>query len=223
MNSVAAEELAWDAACRWRQYEAELRVNLVRVAAIGVFYSVHLVHHLAATGRHPVLEVLGLDAGAGLSDHAHVAVTCIAVAWAMLGLLIHRLLLGRVFPRWLMYASTGTDLLLLTCVLSLTSGVTSPLVAGYFLIVMMAGLRLDARLVRCTTATAVIGYVVLLGMAKWPLGLAKLSPLPTVPRYQQLMMIAALVLAGVLVGQWVRSARDLAQHLIRAAREEAAS
>src|SRR5262245_28127871 len=97
-NRVATEELAWDVARRWRQYEAELRGNLVRVAAIGVFYSVHLVHHLAADGRYPALEALGLDAGADLTDHAHVAVTCVCVAWAMLGLLIHRLLLGRVFP-----------------------------------------------------------------------------------------------------------------------------
>src|SRR5947207_1831073 len=81
------------------------------------------------------------------------------------------------------------DLVLLTCVLALTSGATSPLVAGYFLIVMMSALRLDLRLTRCTTAAAVAGYVVLLGVARWPLGLAKVSPLPAVPRYQELMMI----------------------------------
>ncbi len=204
-------QIPWEAACRWQQYEAELRVNLVRLGAIGLFYIVHLVHHVAAKGNLPVLAALGLDSGTVLTGQTHAALTCIVLAWVMIGLWIHRSLSMRVFPRWLMYGSTAGDVILLTAVLVLTSGPTSPLIAGYFLIVMMSGLRFDLTLVRCATATTVVSYLIVLGCAKWPIGLGKINTLPSVPRYQQLMVIAALLLAGVVVGQGVRQARQLAQ------------
>lgn len=215
MSTSSAEGSSWQTACRWRQYESEVRVNLIRIAAVGVFYAVHLVHQVAASGNHRIFAVLGLDAGTVLPKPNHVAVTCLALAWVMLALFIHSLLLARRFPRWLMYVSTGGDILLLTGVLALTSGARSPLVAGYFLIVMMAGLRLDLWLVRATAAGTLIGYLVLLGSSRWPVGLAKLNELPTVPRYHQLMVVAALSLSGVVVGQWIRHARRLARDLER--------
>ena len=99
--------------------------------------------------------------------------------------------------------------------LTLSSGAASPLVAGYFLIIMMAGLRFDVRLVRLTTCGAIAGYLFLLGAAKWPMGLAKINVLPTVPRYQEAMVVAALLLAGVVVGQWLRHVRKLVDDLVR--------
>jgi hypothetical protein len=223
MNQPTDRPIPWEAACRWQQYEAELRVNLVRMGAVGAFYIVHLVHHLAAGGKVPFLKALGLDAGTVLNTQTHAALTYAVLAWVMIGLWIHRSLSSRVFPGWLMYASTLSDLCLLTAILVLTSGATSPLVAGYFLIVMMSGLRFDLPLVRWTTAASVFGYLIVLGCAKWPIGLSKLSPLPTVPRYQQLMMIVALLLAGVVVGQWVRQAHQLARQVTSGSDDEAQS
>ena len=223
MNQPTDDQIPWEAACRWQQFEAELRVNLVRLAAIGSFYLVHLVHHLAAGGNVPVLTALGLDAGTVLNTQTHAALTCVVLAWVMIGLWIHRSLSSRVFPTWLMYVSTLSDLSLLTAILVLTSGATSPLVAGYFLILMMSGLRFDLPLVRWATGASVFGYLVVLGCAKWPIGLSKLHPLPTVPRYQQLMMVVALLLAGVVVGQWVRQADQLARRATSASEDEAPS
>ena len=224
MKQVSDEQIPWEAARRWQQYEAELRVNLLRLGAIGSFYIVHLVHHLAAGGKYPALAALGLDSGAVLTGQTHAALTCVVLVWVMIALWIHRSLSWRVFPGWLMYASTVGDVILLTAVLVLTSGPTSPLIAGYFLIVMMSGLRFDLPLVRCATAATVVSYLVVLGCAKWPMGLSKLNALASIPRYQQLMVIAALLLAGVVVGQGVRQTRQFARRVTReAAGDEAES
>ena len=220
---MTSQRIPWEVACRWQQYEAELRVNLVRLGAIGSIYLVHLLHQLAAKGSFPALSVLGLDAGTVLSRQTHIAITCVALAWVMIALWIHRLLRGQVFPSWLMYASTAGDLCFLTAILVLTSGPTGPLVAGYFIIVTMSGLRFDLPLVRCTTVAAVLSYVFVLGCAKWPVGLIKLNALPTVPRYQQLMMLVALSLAGVVVGQIVRQGQQLARRAIAGADDQGES
>ena len=153
-------KIPWEAACRWQQYEAEQRVNLVRLGAIGLFYLVHLVHQLSAAGNVPALAALGLDAGSALSRQTHIAITSLVLAWGMVGLWIHRMLRERKFPEWLMYASTIGDLCFLTATLVLTLGPTSPLIAGYFLIVIMSGLRFDLRLVRWSTATAILSYLI---------------------------------------------------------------
>ncbi len=219
-SRMTNQKIPWEAACRWQQYEAELRVNLVRLGAIGSFYIVHLVHHLGAAGSVTAFTALGLDAGTALTQQAHVAITSIVLAWGMIGLWIHYLLRERVFPSWLMYASTLGDICFLTAILVLTSGPTSPLVVGYFLIISMAGLRFDLRLIRWSTATAILSYVYVLGCAKWPMGLSKLNALPSVPRYQQVMIVLALLLAGIIVGQGVRQAHHLARRSSPASGDE---
>ncbi len=211
MDRMTSHRIPWEAACRWQQFNAELRVNLVRLGAIGSIYIVHLLHQLAAKGSVPALTALGLDSGTVLTRQTHIAITCVVLAWLMIGLWIHRLLRGQVFPSWLMYVSTAGDICFLTAILVLTSGPTGPLVAGYFLILIMSGLRFDLPLVRCTTIAAVLSYLFVLGCAKWPIGLIKLNGLPTVPRYQQLIMIVALLTAGVVVGQMVRQGQQLAR------------
>ncbi|MBI3863627.1 MAG: hypothetical protein HY290_17185 [Planctomycetia bacterium] len=206
---------AWNVARRWRQYEAEIRVNTLRIIAVGSFYLIHLVNQYSAGSSQNWLWFLHLGGNDALSEKLHVAVTAIAVAWMAGALLVHSLLRERVFPRWLPAASTGLDTLLLTAMLLLSSGAASPLVAGYFLIIMMSGLRLNLTLIRAATAGCLAGYLAVLGAARWPRGLLLENALPVVPRYQQLMILAALVLSGVVVGQWARHARRLADDLLR--------
>lgn len=213
--SAAVADDRWSVLRRRRQYEAEIRVNVVRIAAIGAFYLIHLLHHWAATSGHAWLHGIGLDAGNALAPIQHTALTFLVLAWIMAAVVVQQFLQARRLPPWLMYASTAADLVFLTSALTLSAGAASPLVAGYFLIVIMSGLRFDLRLVRATTCGAVAGYLFLLGAAKWPIGLLQQYPLPIVPRYQQLMVVAALLLAGTLVGQWLRHARKLADDFAR--------
>ena len=99
----------------------------------------------------------------------------------------------------------------------------SPLLAGYFLIIIMSGLRLELRLVWDAAGASIAGYLFVLGCTRWPRGLLLENPLPEVPRYQQLMVIAALAIAGVIVGQCVRHARQLADDVVRGTRKGAAA
>lgn len=234
----SSHDADWRAARRRAQYVAEVRVNLIRAVAIAVFYLLHLAHYHAGQGS-VWARLLGLDAppassvsttpaSAGpatdmgtapvgtISRETHLAITAAALAWLMASFAIHAALAQRMFPRWLMTASTLLDLALLTLVLSISLGPGSALVAAYFLIIMMAALRLDLRLVWLAAGGAMLGYLMLLGVARWPRGLALQNELPRVARYHQAMMLAALALAGVLAGQFVRAAHRLAADLLAA-------
>ena len=142
------------------------------------------------------------------------------LAWVLWSLLVHVLLLDRVFPRRLPLVSICVDSLLLTAVLLCGSGAASPMVCGYFLIVMMAGLRLNLNWVKAAAGCCLAGYVVLLGCARWPQGVLLAQPHPTLPRYHQLMVGIAIVMSGVIVGQLVRHVRQLAFDLQRVSGQE---
>jgi hypothetical protein len=192
------------AAIRWRQYEAEIRVNTLRLVSIALFFSIHLVHYYSANNRFPWLEFLQMAEGASISKNSHYGITAIVVAWVMWAAIVHTCLTGRIFPWWLPYLSVGFDVLFLTAMLVLGRGAVSPIVAGYFLIIMMAGLRLELRLIWFATITVVMGYLFVLGCTRWPLGILTAQPLPAVPRYHQMMIVCFLILSGIIVGQIIR-------------------
>jgi hypothetical protein len=99
-------------------------------------------------------------------------------------------------------------LVLLTTIAMVAHGPRSAVVYGYFLIVALAGLRFQLRLVWFATLGAMLAYLVLLGYARWWVPDALRSEM-TVPRYQQLLFLASLALLGAMVGQIVRRARHL--------------
>jgi hypothetical protein len=139
----------------------------------------------------------------------------------MLALGILLALQQRVFPLWMPYFTTGCDIVLLTGIICLGSASRSPLVAGYFLILILATLRLNVPLVRFATGGSVLAYLCVLGCAKWPdrFGLTKLlgetSAELRVPRYHQVITILAIVLAGVILGQIVQRVRRLVEDVSR--------
>ena len=197
---------AWFVARRWLQFEGELRTNLLRIIAICVFYLIHLANYGSSQGWFARLGLLQLE---GNVDQAfHTAVTLLAVAWTMLAAGVHLALRNRLFPDWLPYATVATDVLLLTCVLYLGDGAASALCVGYFLAIALAALRFHLPLIWLATAASAVGYVCLLGIAKWPDRFAGGRALPQVPRYEQLTVLAALILTGVVLGQVVRRVRE---------------
>lgn len=218
INDTRSATFAWDIACRWRQYEAELRVNVLRIIAVGLFYLVHLAHYHAADGAS-WLAFLQMDGGTKISPNRHLAITAVAVAWTMWAFAVHFLLQDRVFPRRLPVVSIVIDSTLLTAILTLSNGAASPLVAGYFLIIIMAGLRLNLGWIWLATGSAMAGYLFVLGCTKWPRGLLLEQPLPHVPRYHQVMVILALVLAGLVVGQSVRHIRRVVNDIARVSQQ----
>ncbi len=203
---------SWQITQRWQQYAGEARANLLRIVAVGTFYLIHLWNYFSSQGKLPDWGLLQLAEAGTIDRRFHVMVTLLALAWIMLAAGVHLSLRDRVFPRWLPTVTTLCDVLFLTSVLCISSGPRSPLVAGYFLILAVAALRFSLPLVRVATVAAVAGYLAVLGCAKWPPSFG-LSPDAdyTVPRFHQLVTIAALTLTGIILGQVVRRVKTLMQ------------
>src|SRR5690606_22338604 len=89
----------------------------------------------------------------------HETVTALAVAWTFMALATLLCLRLRFFPGWLKYATTLGDVVLLTTILMVADGARSPLVVGYFLIIVLATLRFQLRLIWCATVAAMAGYL----------------------------------------------------------------
>ncbi len=202
----------WHITQRWQQYEGEARANLLRIIAIGTFYLIHLWTYFSSQGKLPEWGFLQLAGDAEIDRRFHVMVTLLALAWTMTAFAVHFALRQRYFPRWLSVASTLCDAVFLTSVLSISSGPRSPMVVGYFLIIILAALRLSLPLVRLATVASAIGYIVIQGVAKWPETFGHATGVNLqVPRYHQLVVLVAIALSGILVGQIVRRTRRMAE------------
>jgi len=193
---ISAEQ-AWFIVGRWQEYDGELRANLLRIIAIGAFYIVELCNYYGARWGWDFVSV---------ADPFHRTVTILAAAWVMLALAVQCALRARILPPFLKYLTTAADLVFLTCLLILADGPRSPLVVGYFVVIVIAGLRLQLRLVWCATLGAIAGYLMILGYAKWYAGDRDLL----VPRHQQLIVALGLLLTGVALGQLIRRVKLMA-------------
>ncbi len=196
------------------QAEAELRVNLIRVLAIAGFYFVHCLHVYSPGWGNGIAESVGFASGLPVDRKVHIAVSLIAFGWLMLAFAVQFIAQQKRPSHYLALLSTLGDLVFLTSVLALSTGPSGPMVAGYFLIIMLTGLRFDLRLIRAITSAAVVAYVLLLGVAKWPSELAVQAGMETVPRYHQVMTVMAMLFAGSIMGQIVR----LANHFLNGRR-----
>ena len=186
---------------RWQEYEGEARANLLRIIGIGAFYIVELLNYYGLQ--------LGFIEIPRLADRQfHEAVTALAVVWTMISLGVLLCLRQRFFPAVLKYLTTSCDLVLLTAILVLASGPRSPLVVGYFLVIVLAALRLSLPMVWFASGGAILGYLFLCGYAKW-----FTTQDVRVPRYHQLIVLVALALAGIILGQIIRRARGLLRDL----------
>ncbi len=193
----------WYIVSRWEEFEGEGRANLLRVIAVTAFYAVELINYYG-------LQLGPLEMPPQVDRPFHLAVTTLTIAWLALCLGIAYCRHHHVFPAGLKFVSTGADIVLLTTVQSLGDGPKSPLVVGYFLILATAGLRFDLTLLRCATAGVLGGYLYLLGFARW-FAPPERAPLMRLPRYHQLIVVLALTLTGVILGQIIRRVHRLAE------------
>lgn len=196
-----------------RLIDAEQRVNWIRISAIACFYLIHLWHVSAPGLNEAIANGIGFDPDQTVSANVHLSVTVLCFGWLMQAFAVHLMIAQRRVSTWFVTATTIGDLAWLTAILGLSSGPAGPLVAGYFLIIMLTGVRFDLRLVRITTVMAMLAYLVLLGIARWPGGIVKEIELETVPRYHQFMILVAIMISGVIIGQVVRHAYLIADSM----------
>jgi hypothetical protein len=204
-SATVSRDRSWYITGRWQEYEGEARANLLRVIGIGAFYAIELINYHGLN-----IGFLELSRQADITLDFHRGVTALAVAWTMLGLAIHLCLSRQIFPAALKYVSTGIDLVLLSTILMLADGPRSPLVVGYFLVIALSGLRFNLPLVRTATVGAMLGYLAVCGYA-----VSHPERALRVPRYHQLMMLVALGLAGIVLGQIIRRVRGLADDYVK--------
>ncbi|MCY2994349.1 MAG: hypothetical protein NTY19_41730 [Planctomycetota bacterium] len=177
------EDRQWFIVGRWQEYEGEGRANLLRIIGIGVFYGIELVNYYTGVVDRPF----------------HQAVTALAFTWAMVGLGVHFCLGQQVFPASLKFLSTAADIVLLTAILMLGDGPKSPLVVAYFLLIVLATLRFRLRLIWFASSGSMLGYLFLLGYARW-----FTERDLHVARYHQVIFLLTLALTGIVLGQVIR-------------------
>ena len=197
----AQADRQWFIVGRWQEYAGEARANLLRIAAIGAFYVIELVNYHG-------LDLGPLQMPSTVDQQFHATVTAVTVAWVLVALATLLCLRIHIFPAALKYLTTGCDVVLLTTILTVADGPRSPLVVGYFLIIVLSTLRFQLRLVWCATLGSLAGYLFLNGYARW---FAAADRQLSVPRYQQLIVLLALALTGITLGQVIRRVRALAE------------
>lgn len=185
----ATDYQQWFIVGRWQEYEGEGRANLMRIIGVGAFYCVELGNYWAGVVDRPF----------------HQAVTALALTWALVALGVLLCLAQHVFPALLKFLSTSADLVLLTTILVLADGPKSPLVVVYFLLIVLATLRFSLRLVWFTSIGSILGYTCLLGYASW-----FTERDIRVDRYHQVIVVLALGLTGIILGQVIRRVRKIA-------------
>ncbi|MGO8689881.1 MAG: hypothetical protein ACLQLG_09615 [Thermoguttaceae bacterium] len=186
---ATGDDRQWFIVGRWQEYEGEGRANLLRIAGIAAFYGIELANYWTGVVDRPF----------------HQAVTALALAWALIALGVLFCLGQHIFPASLKFLSTAADVVLLTAILVLADGPKSPLVVAYFLLIVLATLRLSLRLVWFATLGSMLGYLFLLGYAKW-----FTTRDLRVTRYQQAIFLLALALTGIVLGQVIRRVRKMA-------------
>jgi hypothetical protein len=195
----------WADAQRLEGWAGEIRVNMIRAAALVAFYGHHLVN------------VYVLRDDPSLRGQFHAVVTGVVLVWAFIILALHLCLMRRYVPPVLKFVSTGADIVLITAMLMLTGeGPRSPLMLLFFLVIASAPLRLSLPLVYLATLGAMAASVALVGFQYFILLGPSAYYLPAhdqerVARPVQIIFLLALGAAGLLAGQMVRQARRLVE------------
>lgn len=194
----ATVDRQWFIVGRWQEYEGEGRANLLRILAIGTFYAVQLLQH------HVLIQPTDADRA------FHRVATAMAAAWVGMALAVAVCLRRQFLPAGLKYVTTAGDILFLTCLAALGAGPSSPLILGYYLIIVLAALRFSLGLVRFATLGCLAGYMATVGFKdeRW------FDAQHVVPVIQQLVTLLSLGLTGITLGQVIRRVRFLADELV---------
>lgn len=186
---------SWHITRRWQEYEGEIRVAILRVALVAIFYGVQLLNYFVFSER----------AEADLLFHRQI--TAVSAGWLFVSLAVLVALRQRYFPPLLKFATVAFDLMLLTASAAMGSGPHSPLVGCFYLIIAMSALRFSLPLIWMATLGSIAGYLVLVGMADSTWFDSQHATAPV----QQLVTLGALLGTGLAMGQLVRMIRRAAE------------
>lgn len=177
----------------------ERKINLVRLAAIAVFFLNELFN----------FHVLGV-----VEPRLHMRAVRLLLGWEVYAAAAWYLVSRRgVYARWMKYVSTGTDALFLTLILVLVEGNNGPLVPMYYVLIVLSALRYSRRAIFAAAGFSAAGYA-----AVWyySFGNPRLVPISA---YVAVLQMLIMALMGVFAGYVVRKMRGLvlkfAHNLVR--------
>src|ERR1041384_776227 len=106
----------WEALGRVESWAGEIRVNVIRVLAIALFYGRHLIELMLSARDSDVRGVF------------HARVTAVVVAWAAMAGVVHILLRRRRYPPEMKFVTSVLDVLMITLLCGIAGGPKTPLV-----------------------------------------------------------------------------------------------
>jgi hypothetical protein len=201
LEDIRAEDSQWADTQRLESWAGEMRLNVVRLLAIGVFYIRHLVEALASPADSPV------------RGPYHFRVTLLCMCWSAAAIVLHIHLIRRRNEPFVKYAATVFDAAMITVLCIFAGPARTPLLLLYFPVIAAAPLRLSLRLVYVATACAMAGYLVGLGYYAWyVVGFHQYYSTPAlrIPRSNEAIVLLAMLTTGFLAGQSVRQMRRIA-------------
>ena len=175
----------WPRLRRWARREPALVTRLSSLAICGSFFQTdqYLLSNFDARLNLPVISLLALGGAASLTFQALLK----SARWAGLA----------------RYAWATADMALFTTIVVLYRGMSTPLVAGYFLLVGASGLWFRERLVGFTTILALASYASLgLVAARVGTGAGDFA-------HQHLLFLTLLTIMGLIIGYQVKRVRAL--------------
>jgi hypothetical protein len=190
-----AEPVLW--LKRRESWAGDLKANRIRLAAVALFtvnelINYHVLHVVDARFHYGSLLIIGL--------------------WVAATALFTIMLREHIWPRAISYVIVSTDVLLLTWLLLLGDGPKSPLVVLYFLVIALAGVRVDPLVCLYTAAASAFGYGAVLEFVK------RQKPEFLVPVYHAVIVALALLLMGVVMAHLVGRALTLLNEAMGAKR-----
>jgi len=187
---------------RSESWAGEVRVNLIRLAALVFFYAQHLSS----------VYVFKDD---GMTPAERSAVTIIVLLWALAAVGLHFILTRRWLPPLLPYLSIGMDLVMTGVLVATVGGPKSTLILLLFLVIASAPPRMSLGAVYTATLGSLLVYLALLIYNVFVHGgfQSYYEDPDRIPRSTQIIVVLALLTAGFLAGQAVRQARRLVQFL----------
>jgi serine/threonine-protein kinase len=164
-----------------------------------------LVSRLATLGLCGLITQLDQQAFQRLDSSLNRRVMILITLGVMASLVFQTLLKRERWAALARYVWSTADMILFTSLMVFTGGLSSPLVAGYVLLVAASGLWFRERLVWYTAGLAVLSYSALVAFER-AVGETR------VPVIQPLLFVLVVVVTGFVVAYQVKRVRALSAY-----------
>ncbi|MCU0708471.1 MAG: hypothetical protein MUF23_09280 [Pirellula sp.] len=200
-NSLKSDSM--ETLLAWESWAGEVRINLIRMLAIAIFYSHHLI-------RVYLLK----DTPSDIAFEVRVTVLVLSYG-VVVAALYYVLRLGFLHP-WIKYLVTLWDVLMIAAFVVVMDTPQSVFLMLFLLPIAASALRLSLPLVYFSTISGAIAYLAILAHHAWLVVGSEAyygDATNRIPRSEQVVVLLVLLTAGLLAGQAVRQVKRIVHSL----------